>query len=53
MLRFCMEILQYFQYSIHSKDWKLVQKTFTGQNHKNYIAMVPKTIYRFGTLNFQ
>ena len=37
MLRFCKEILQYFQYSIHSKDWLLVEETSTGQNHNNYL----------------
>ena len=44
MLKFCKEILQYFQYSIHSKSWLLLKETSTRQNHKNYIDEVPKKI---------
>ena len=31
MPKFCKEIMQYYQYSIHSKDWLLVEETSTGQ----------------------
>ena len=33
MLRFCKEMLQYYQYSIHSKDWYLVEETSAKQKH--------------------
>ena len=42
MLRYSKEILQYFQYSIHSQDFSTVQETSTGQNHKVYADVVPK-----------
>ena len=32
LLTKCWGIVQYFQYSIHSKDWLLVEETFIGQN---------------------
>ena len=38
MLRFCKEILWYFQYSIYSKDRLLVKEASTGQNHNNSVA---------------
>ena len=31
MPKFWKEIMQYYQYSIHSKDWLLVEETSTGQ----------------------
>ena len=47
MLSFCKEILQYFQYFIHSKDWLPVEETSAGQSHNNYVDLVLKTIQRF------
>ena len=44
ILRICKEILQYFQYSLHSKGWMPVEKTSTGQNHDNYDDLVLQTI---------
>ena len=37
MLRFCKEILQCFQYSIHSEDWLLAEETSAGQNQNTYL----------------
>ena len=31
MLTFFKEILQYYQYSIHSEDWFLLEETYTGK----------------------
>ena len=44
MLSICKVILQYCQYSIHSKDLLLVQETSTGQCHNNYIEWCLKQV---------
>ena len=44
MLKYCKEILQYYQHSIYSKDWLLVEKTSAGQWH-NSTPFTQKTDY--------
>ena len=36
--------LAVFQYSIYSKDWYMLEKTSTGQNHNDYVDLVLQTI---------
>ena len=45
MVRFYKEMLQYFQYTIHSKYYALVEETSTGHYHNNYVESVVRTKY--------
>ena len=43
MLKFCKEMLQFYEYSIYSKNWLLVEETSTGE--------IAQKLCWFGALN--